>query len=45
VGETVEKGQIIANPGKGLSVALHAPMNGKIVKVSTKEITIEVSYE
>lgn len=40
-GDTVEAGQMIAQPGKGLSVGIHASINGKITEVSDKFIVIE----
>lgn len=39
-GDKVAAGQIIAEPGKGLSVALHSPINGT-VKLVGNEIIIE----
>lgn len=40
-GDTVEAGQMIAEPGKGLSVGIHASINGKVTEVSDKFIVIE----
>jgi Na+-translocating ferredoxin:NAD+ oxidoreductase RnfC subunit len=39
-GESVVKGQKIAEAGNGLSVALHAPISG-VVKLAGNEIVIE----
>lgn len=43
-GDEVVKGQIIASPGKGLSVAIHASISGKIKDVTDKYITIEAKH-
>ena len=40
-GEMVSKGQIIATPGNGLSVAIHASISGKVVEVNEKCVIIE----
>ena len=40
-GDTVEAGQMIAEPGKGLSVGIHASISGKVKEVSDKCIVIE----
>lgn len=40
-GDAVEAGQMIAEPGKGLSVGIHASINGKVTEVSDKFIVIE----
>ena len=41
VGDEVETGQVIGNPGKGLSVAVHASISGKVVEVNEKCVIIE----
>ena len=41
VGDKVEKGQVIAEPGKGLSVAIHASISGTVTDVSEKYVIIE----
>ena len=41
VGEKVERGQMIAEPGKGLSVAIHASISGTVTEVSEKYVVIE----
>lgn len=41
VGDKVTKGQMIAQPGKGLSVAIHASIDGYIKHVTDKYIMIE----
>ena len=40
-GDAVEARQMIAEPGKGLSVGIHASINGKVTEVSDKFIVIE----
>ena len=40
-GDMVETGQMIARPGKGLSVGIHASISGKVTEVSEKFIVIE----
>lgn len=40
-GDTVQAGQMIAQPGKGLSVGIHASISGKVAEVSEKFIVIE----
>lgn len=40
-GDIVETGQMVAEPGKGLSVGIHASIGGKITEVSDKCIVIE----
>ena len=40
-GDKVERGQMIAEPGKGLSVAIHASISGKVTEVTDKYIMIE----
>ncbi len=40
-GDQVEAGQMIAEPGKGLSVAIHASISGKVTEVNDKYIIIE----
>lgn len=40
-GEQVEKGQMIASPAEGLSVAVHASIDGKVVEVTDKYVIIE----
>ncbi|MFV0362026.1 MAG: 4Fe-4S dicluster domain-containing protein [Suipraeoptans sp.] len=39
-GDKVTKGQLIASPGKGLSVAIHASINGTIKDVTDKYVII-----
>ena len=41
VGDKVEKGQMIAQPGNGLSVAIHASITGTVTEVSDKYVVIE----
>ena len=41
VGEQVERGQMIAEPGQGLSVAIHASISGTVTEVNDKCIVIE----
>lgn len=41
VGDKVERGQVIAEPGKGLSVAIHASISGTVTDVSEKYVIIE----
>lgn len=40
-GDAVEARQMIAEPGKGLSVGIHASISGKVTEVSDKFIVIE----
>lgn len=40
-GDTVERGQMIAEPGKGLSVAIHASISGTVTEVNEKYVVIE----
>ncbi len=40
-GDKVERGQMIAEPGKGLSVAIHASIGGTVVEVTDKYVVIE----
>lgn len=40
-GDRVQAGQMIAQPGKGLSVGIHASISGKVAEVSEKFIVIE----
>lgn len=40
VGEKVHKGQMIGQPAEGLSVGIHASIDGAVEKVSNKEIVI-----
>ena len=40
-GDKVECGQMIAEPGKGLSVAIHASISGTVVETSDKYVVIE----
>ncbi|CUX36230.1 4Fe-4S dicluster domain-containing protein [Clostridium sp. C105KSO13] len=40
-GDIVEEGQMIAEPGKGLSVGIHASINGTVCTVNKKYIIIE----
>ena len=41
VGDTVKTGDVVGNPGKGLSVAIHAPISGKVVSVDNGTVTIQ----
>lgn len=41
VGDKVECGQMIAEPGKGLSVAIHASISGTVTEVNDKYVVIE----
>jgi len=41
VGDKVERGQMIAQPGNGLSVAIHASISGKVTEVTEKYVVIE----
>ena len=40
-GDKVKVGQVIANPGKGLSVAIHASISGTVTDVNDKYVMIE----
>ncbi|HIW21634.1 MAG TPA: SLBB domain-containing protein [Candidatus Dorea intestinavium] len=40
VGDTVKKGQMIAEPGKGLSVAIHSTINGTVREIDDKYIIV-----
>lgn len=40
-GDKVEVGQVIAQPGNGLSVAIHASISGTVVEVNEKYVIIE----
>lgn len=40
VGDKVSRGEVIANPGKGLSVAIHASIDGVVTEVTDKYIRI-----
>ncbi len=40
-GDKVERGQMIAEPGKGLSVAIHASISGTVAEVTDKYVVIE----
>ncbi len=40
-GDKVERGQMIAEPGKGLSTAIHASISGTVVEVNDKYVVIE----
>lgn len=40
-GDKVERGQVIAEPGKGLSVAIHASISGTVTEVNDKYVIIE----
>ncbi len=42
-GDWAEKGQMIAEPAKGLSVAIHASVSGRVVEVTEKYIIIRNS--
>ena len=41
VGDKVERGQMIAQPGQGLSVAIHASICGTVTEVGEKFVVIE----
>ncbi len=41
VGDKVERGQMIAEPAKGLSVAIHASISGTVTEVHDKYVVIE----
>ena len=41
VGDKVERGQMIAEPSKGLSVAIHASISGNVTEVNEKYVVIE----
>ena len=41
VGDEVERGQMIAEPSKGLSVAIHASISGTVTEVHDKYVVIE----
>lgn len=41
VGDKVEVGQMIAQPGNGLSVAIHASISGSVTEVNDKYVVIE----
>lgn len=41
VGDKVEVGQMIAAPGNGLSVAIHASISGSVTEVTEKYVVIE----
>lgn len=41
VGDVVERGQVIANPSQGLSVAIHASISGTVTEVNSKYVVIE----
>ena len=40
-GDTVKVGQIIGKPATGLSVAIHASIDGKVIEVTDRYITIQ----
>ncbi len=40
-GDRVEKGQMVAEPANGLSVAIHASIDGKVTEVTEKYIIIQ----
>lgn len=40
-GDVVERGQMLATPAEGLSVAVHASIDGKIIEVTEKYVIIE----
>lgn len=40
-GDMVAKGQMIGEPGEGLSVAIHASLSGKVMEVTAKYVIIE----
>jgi len=41
VGDAITKGQLIAEPAKGLSVGIHASVTGRVVEVNEKYIVME----
>lgn len=40
-GDLLEEGEMIARPGKGISIAQHAPIDGMVTRVDDQTITIE----
>ena len=40
-GDIVERGQVIANPANGLSVAIHASITGRVREADANSITID----
>jgi Na+-translocating ferredoxin:NAD+ oxidoreductase RnfC subunit len=40
-GDKVKRGQMIAEPGNGLSVAIHASISGTVTEVGEKFVVIE----
>ena len=40
-GDVVARGQVIAEPGNGLSVAIHASIDGTVKEVNSKYVIIE----
>ena len=42
-GDTVTRGQMIAQPAQGLSVGIHASVNGKVTEVTDRYIIIAVN--
>ena len=43
VGDSVTMGQVIAAPAKGLSVAIHASISGKVIEVNNNFIIIDAN--
>ena len=43
VGDSVSKGQMIAEPAKGLSVAIHASISGKVTEANDSFIVIDAN--
>ena len=41
VGDIVKIGDVVGNPGKGLSVAIHAPISGKVISADNGAVTIQ----
>ena len=44
-GDTVKRGQVIAQPAEGLSVAIHASVNGRVREVTATQIVIDTIGE
>lgn len=40
-GDMVKAGDVVGNPGNGLSVAIHAPIDGKVVAADKNAVTIQ----
>ena len=44
-GDVVERGQVVANPAEGLSVAIHASVKGRVREVTAAQIVIDTIGE